>query len=97
MKSPFIVKFYDAYYSEQKGKNYLNILMERYTHNLAESLAVEKLNQITVKIYLYQMLRSLHYLHSKNICHRDIKPHNFLINSNRVVLCDFGSSKIINK
>ena len=69
--------------------------MEKYTHNLAQSLALEQLNKITIKIYLYQMLRSLHYLHCQNICHRDIKPHNFLINSNRVVLCDFGSAKIL--
>lgn len=29
------------------------------------------------------------------VCHRDIKPHNILVdpNSNKVVMCDFGSAK----
>ena len=47
------------------------------------------------KIYSYQMLRSLAYIHSLNICHRDIKPQNILINmaDHKLVLCDFGSAK----
>ena len=30
-----------------------------------------------------------------NVCHRDIKPHNVLVDpvSNKVVMCDFGSAK----
>ena len=53
--------------------------MEKYTHNLAEAILAEKFNELTMKLYIYQMLRSLIYIHSLNICHRDIKPHNFLI------------------
>jgi len=45
------------------------------------------------KVYLYQMLRSLSYIHSLSICHRDIKPHNMLVRSWELVLCDFGSAK----
>ncbi|OAF65465.1 hypothetical protein A3Q56_06822 [Intoshia linei] len=44
---------------------------------------------------MYQLFRSLAYIHSKQICHRDIKPHNLLIFTDRGILklCDFGSSK----
>jgi serine/threonine protein kinase len=44
-----------------------------------------------------QLLRSLAYIHSVGICHRDIKPQNLLLNPATGVLklCDFGSAKIL--
>jgi len=44
---------------------------------------------------MYQVFRSLAYLHSLGICHRDIKPQNLLLDSQSgiVKLCDFGSAK----
>lgn len=46
---------------------------------------------------MYQLLRSLHYIHSVGICHRDIKPQNLLIHPTTGVLklIDFGSAKIL--
>jgi glycogen synthase kinase 3 beta len=40
-------------------------------------------------------LRSLAYIHSHGICHRDIKPQNLLLDpeSGILKLCDFGSAK----
>ena len=53
------------------------------------------MNNMEIKLYLYQIFRSLMYIHSLGICHRDIKPHNLLVNGMTVVLCDFGSAKIL--
>jgi casein kinase II subunit alpha len=32
------------------------------------------------KLYLYKILKGLHYAHSIGIMHRDIKPQNVIIN-----------------
>lgn len=52
---------------------------------------------LEVKLYIYQLFRSLAYIHSRGICHRDIKPQNLLLdpNSGILKLCDFGSAKIL--
>ena len=52
---------------------------------------------LEVKLYIYQLFRSLAYIHSQGICHRDIKPQNLLLDPATGVLklCDFGSAKIL--
>lgn len=48
-----------------------------------------------VKVFLYQILRGLKYLHSARILHRDIKPGNLLVNSNCLLkICDFGLARV---
>ena len=62
---------------------------KRYTKNNSY------LPSILIKIYAYQLFKGLSYLHSGNICHRDIKPQNILIDplTNILVIGDFGSAK----
>lgn len=52
---------------------------------------------LETKLYTYQLFRSLAYIHSQGICHRDIKPQNLLLDPSTGVLklCDFGSAKIL--
>ena len=54
---------------------------------------------IFIKLYMYQLFRSLAYIHSSGICHRDIKPQNLLLDpdSGILKLCDFGSAKNLGK
>lgn len=55
---------------------------------LGHSCAVPCLSQV----YMYQLFRSLAYIHSQGVCHRDIKPQNLLVDPDTAVLklCDFG-------
>lgn len=46
-----------------------------------------------------QFAQALEYLHGQGVCHRDIKPHNLLLDprTGAVKLCDFGCSKRLNR
>jgi serine/threonine protein kinase len=83
---------------------YLNLVMEYIPETIHRTLQnhtkAKKLVPIMyTKVYMYQICRSLAYIHSIGVCHRDIKPQNILMNpkTHEVKLCDFGSAKVLVK
>lgn len=81
---------------------YLNLVLEYvpdtvYKINKHYIKADERMPMFLVKLYVYQMLRSLAHIHSQGICHRDIKPQNLLVDiqTHALKLCDFGSAKML--
>ena len=50
-------------------------------------------NESLIKIYLKQIIEGLKYLHDKGIIHRDLKCLNLLLNNNKILIADFGTSK----
>jgi len=103
---PNTVTLLDSFYERSKrdGEVYLNLVLEYIPKNLYEvSSSYAKRNEKMpiehIQLYIYQLCRSLAYVHSLGICHRDIKPQNLLINpaTHELKLCDFGSAKILIK
>ncbi|GFR41333.1 hypothetical protein Agub_g2018 [Astrephomene gubernaculifera] len=46
------------------------------------------------KVFLYQLLRGLNFMHTNGVLHRDLKPKNILANSNcKLKICDFGLAR----
>lgn len=79
---------------------YLNLAMEFLPETLHSVLvqlskSQREMDYFRIKVYMYQIFRSLGYIHSLGIAHRDLKPHNILVDSDTGVLklCDFGSAK----
>jgi glycogen synthase kinase 3 beta len=79
---------------------YLNLVMEYIPETLYRVVKVKHRESggvppLMAKVLLYQMCRSLAYIHGLGICHRDIKPQNLLVDASNWVLklCDFGSAK----
>ena len=55
------------------------------------------LTESLIRTLMQQLLAALAYIHDRNICHRDIKPQNILVDAQtaRLKLCDFGSAKTL--
>jgi nemo like kinase len=69
-------------------------LMESDLHHIIVS--PQQLSEDHIKIFMYQILRGVKFLHSADIIHRDLKPGNILVNSNcRVKICDFGFARAV--
>ncbi|XP_052123078.1 glycogen synthase kinase-3 beta isoform X3 [Frankliniella occidentalis] len=97
-----IVKLKYFFYSggEKKDEVYLNLVLEYIPETVYKvarhySKSKQYVPISYIKLYMYQLFRSLAYIHSLGICHRDIKPQNLLLDpqSGVLKLCDFGSAK----
>lgn len=94
------LKYYFYTYKNPKEDIYLNLVLEFIPDTVSKVARYymrqgQKMPMIFVKLYMYQLFRSLAYIHTLGICHRDIKPQNLLVNPMTGVLklCDFGSAK----
>jgi len=99
-----IVKLKYFFYSsgDQKDEVYLNLVLEYIPETVYKVSRHYNRSKQTIpisfiKLYMYQLFRSLAYIHSLGICHRDIKPQNLLLDpeSGVLKLCDFGSAKVL--
>jgi len=96
-----IVKLKYSFLTQDEPEEvYLNLVMDYVPETIYRVFKqYKKLKQslppLHIKLYTFQMFRALAYLHSLNICHRDFKPQNLLVDKTSHILkvCDFGSSK----
>lgn len=69
---------------DKKDEVYLNLILEFVPENVYRVSKhyrnkKEHVPMILVRLYMYQLLRALAYIHNTDICHRDIKPQNLLV------------------
>lgn len=81
MEIPISFKFYSSELAESSVENYI------YNSD------IDPLSKI---LLFREICKAVQRIHSKNICHRDLKPGNFLIfKGNNICLSDFGTAKYI--
>ncbi|XP_064498273.1 mitogen-activated protein kinase 4 isoform X2 [Pseudopipra pipra] len=79
--------------------NMVYIVQEYMETDLARLLEQGKLAEEHAKLFMYQLLRGLKYIHSANVLHRDLKPANIFISTEDLVLKigDFGLARIVDQ
>jgi len=101
MDHPNIVKFHGVYYE----RCFVCIVMDKLDGgDLVEGLQRHlkergQINCLDVVHVAYQMAASIHYLHQRNVAHRDVKGDNYLMDRKnmtdkqcKIVLTDFGTA-----
>ncbi|XP_069138493.1 mitogen-activated protein kinase 6-like [Argopecten irradians] len=73
------------------------IIQELLDIDLYQLVQQGQLTEEHTRLFLYQLMRGLKYIHSANVVHRDLKPANLLINVDDMVLkiADFGLARVV--
>ena len=98
IKHPCIAEIVEVFETEKN----VSIIMEYAAggdlfEQVSEDNDSRKLVERNAKIQFYQIAHAIAFLHSKNICHRDLKLENILLAepgpTSRIKVTDFGLSK----
>lgn len=83
-----IVKYYGTEYLD----DVIRIFLELATDGSLKDVLIEfgGLTESIIRLYTYDIVLGLSFLHHKGIVHRDIKPSNLLVFNGTIKLADFG-------
>ncbi|XP_035986141.1 cyclin-dependent kinase 15-like isoform X2 [Fundulus heteroclitus] len=88
LKHANIVLLHDIIHTRES----LTLVFEYVQTDLAQYMTQHPggIHSHNVRIFMFQLLRALNYIHSRRILHRDLKPHNLLISHlGELKLADF--------
>ena len=95
--SKFLIKYKDVFFYKDR----INIVSEYAYNGDLNNYILKQQKNISNKLiskWILQISWGIYYLHNNNIIHRDIKPHNILLDYNyNIKIADFGISKIIRR
>lgn len=80
-----------------KRKDRLHLVFEFVEKNLMQIIDSSPggVDEETIRLCMWQLLRALKFCHEQQIVHRDVKPENLLLNpkTKTLKLCDFGFAR----
>ena len=93
VEHPNIIRYIDCSTGEVDNYNQPYIVFEFIENGSLRDVLLKfgRFSEVLASNYVHQMVLGLHYLHERNILHRDIKAANILITKDGVCkLADFG-------
>ncbi|KAG2545676.1 casein kinase II subunit alpha-like [Panicum virgatum] len=86
---PNIVKLLDVVRDEESKTP---SLIFEYVNNTDFKVLYPTLSDYDIRYYIFELLKALDYCHSRGIMHRDVKPHNIMIDHEKrqLRLIDWG-------
>ena len=102
---PNIIHFYDYFKANnESGQTCLCMQIEYCQYgSIREIIKKGKkknifINELEISSIIYMVLKSLEFIHKKNLIDRDIKGRNILVDKDGIIkLCDFGICKTYHK
>ncbi|XP_029937913.1 MAPK/MAK/MRK overlapping kinase isoform X2 [Myripristis murdjan] len=90
-----IIQLHELIFDKETGT--LSLICELMEMNIYEFIQGRQtpLPDTTVRLYMYQLCKSLAHMHRCGIFHRDVKPENILIKQDVLKLGDFGSCRSV--
>uniref|UniRef100_A0A8C9U8P6 Serine/threonine kinase 32A n=1 Tax=Scleropages formosus TaxID=113540 RepID=A0A8C9U8P6_SCLFO len=94
LEHPFLVNFWYSFQDEEDMFMVVDLLLGGdLRYHLQQNV---HFSESTVKLYICEIALALHYLRSKHIIHRDIKPDNILLDEHgHAHLTDFNIAAVV--
>nr|XP_023402318.1 MAPK/MAK/MRK overlapping kinase [Loxodonta africana] len=92
---PNILTLHEVIFDRKSGS--LALICELMDMNIYELIRGRRqpLSEKTIRLYMYQLCKSLDHMHRNGIFHRDVKPENILVKQDVLKLGDFGSCRSV--
>ena len=97
IRHPKIIKLIDIIKPDEEDFDEIYMVMDKQDYNLKQIIKSKNFDYLNdpkyknfIKSIIQQILKTLVYLHSSKIMHRNLKPSNILISKNaQIKICDF--------